>query len=163
VEHRWLPGVRVHWRTGEPTQPRQRAATHCSAFVAAACDRLGVYILRPPEHSQVLLANAQQKWLLGQGRQQGWREVRSWQEAQRLANQGVVVVASYRNANPKKPGHVALVRPSSKSMKTVAAEGPDVIWAGRHNRNQGSLLEGFKTHPSDAIRFFAHQPANGSS
>ena len=32
VEHHWLPGIRVHWRSGEPTQPRHPAATHCQRF-----------------------------------------------------------------------------------------------------------------------------------
>ena len=127
--------------------------------MAAACNRLGVYILRPPAHSQTLLANAQQRWLLDRGRQEGWKEVRAWQEAQRLANRGAVVVASYRNPNSRKPGHVALVRPSSKDKEAVASEGPDVIWAGRQNHNQGNLLEGFRRHPKDAIRFFAHPAA----
>ncbi len=156
VEHHWLPGVRVHWRSGEPTTPRRRASTHCSAFVAAACDRLGVYILRPPEHSQTLLANAQQRWLVSEGPGNGWRPIRTWGEAQQLANRGEVVVASWRNPNPRKPGHVALVRPSEKSAETIAAEGPDVIWAGRQNHNRGSLFEGFRRHPKDQVLFFAH-------
>jgi glutamine amidotransferase-like uncharacterized protein len=157
VEHHWLPGVRVSWQSGKPTQPRQRAATHCSAFVAAACHRLGVYILRPPAHSQTLLANAQQRWLQTRGRDAGWRPVSSWQEAQQLANQGEIVVASYRNSNPHRPGHVALLRPSSRSAKSIEMDGPEVIWAGRHNCNSGTLLQGFRKHPKDEILFFSHR------
>jgi len=156
VEHHWLPGIRVSWRSGQPTQPRRHAATHCSAFAAAACDRLGVYILRPPTHSQILLANAQQRWLQTRGRADGWWPVSTWQEAQQLANQGEVVVASYRNPNPQRPGHIALVRPSGRSAGSIATDGPEVIWAGRHNRNSGTLLEGFGHHPKDAILFFTH-------
>lgn len=157
VEHHWLPGVRVHWKTGTPTQPRRRAATHCSAFAAAAADRLGVYLLRPPEHGQTLLANAQQRWLLREGCEEGWTRVKSWQEAQRRANQGELVVASYRNPNAHKPGHMAVVMPSTKSKDTIAEEGPDVAWAGRHNHTRGSLFEGFRKHPKDEILFFAHK------
>lgn len=50
-------------------------ATHCSAFVSAVCERLGVYVLRPPEHSQMLLANQQAMWVNGTGEGQGWSNV----------------------------------------------------------------------------------------
>lgn len=157
VEHHWQPGERVYWRTGKPTHPHRYFATHCSAFVAAACDRLGVYILRPPSHSQTLLANAQQRWLLKEGPDRGWKRVGTWQEAQDLANEGMVVVASYRNSNSHKPGHVAIVRPSTKSAEAIAEEGPDVAYAGRQNHSRASLFQGFKSHPKDEILFFAHK------
>ena len=70
VEKLWLPGRVVNWKTGEPLdRPVKdgKAHTHCSAFVAAACLRLGVYILRPPEHGTVQLANAQADWLPKEG------------------------------------------------------------------------------------------------
>lgn len=66
VEDRWLAGRHINWKTGLPDgrpYAKSGAHTHCSAFVAAAAYRLGIYILRPPEHSQVLLANAQVDWL----------------------------------------------------------------------------------------------------
>ena len=61
VENLWISGQHVNWKTGEADKPDATAGihTHCSAFVAAACDRKGVYILRPPKHGQVLLTNAQ--------------------------------------------------------------------------------------------------------
>ena len=82
--------------------------------------------------SQTLLANAQQGWLLtAAARKVGVGRLVA--RGQRLANRGQVVVASYRNSNPHRPGHIALVRPSTKSAATrpVASEGPDLIWAGR--------------------------------
>lgn len=157
VEDHWLPDEQVDWRTGAPDPKAPHSHTHCSAFVAAACERLGVYILRPPEHSQTFLANAQQEWLRGQGRARGWEPVSSGEEAQRLANRGDVVVASYHNPNPRKPGHVALVRPSTKSDRRIAAEGPEVIFAGIHNHNRASLVVGFRHHPRGQIVFFAHR------
>jgi hypothetical protein len=36
--------------------------THCSAYVAAAAFYLDIYILRPPNHQQLHLANAQVSW-----------------------------------------------------------------------------------------------------
>jgi glutamine amidotransferase-like uncharacterized protein len=163
VEHHWRPGERVYWRSGQPVQPRRYFKTHCSAFVAAACDRLGVYILRPPAHGQLLLANAQQAWILKQGAEDGWKEVTAhdreqrWKNAQELANQGYVVVASYRNRDRHKPGHVAIVRPSAKSAAKIAEEGPQVAWAGRSNSSDGTLLRGFGSHPKNEIRFFYHR------
>jgi len=156
VQKYWQPGKGVNWRTGRHDAKQRQRATHCSAFVAAACARLGVYILRPPQHSQVLLANAQQKWLLRQGAKQGWKQVKSWSAAQRLANEGEVVVASYRNPNSSKPGHMALVRPSTRSAESIAREGPEFIWAGRYNHNRGSLEECFHGH-KDRVLYFVHR------
>src|SRR4051812_46582536 len=65
VDHLWLAGWPVAWRTGEedravPGGPE--AKPHCSAFVAARAERVGIYVLRPPQHRQSLLANAQMRW-----------------------------------------------------------------------------------------------------
>lgn len=162
VERHWLAGRTIHWRTGTTNPDGHQGATHCSAFVAAACDRMGVYILRPPDHSQTLLANAQNAWLKHAGAQFGWRRVSSPVEAQRLANLGTIVVASLANPDRHRPGHIALVRPSTKGDAEIAAEGPQVIQAGRTNYNSASLAQGF-VHHRDAwkngeIDFFAHAP-----
>jgi hypothetical protein len=65
VDHLWLPYRHVNWETGEiENDPHTKpAATHCSAFVASFSKQLGVYMLRPPDHSPTLLANAQMRWL----------------------------------------------------------------------------------------------------
>jgi len=161
VEKYWQPGIGIHWKTGRHDPKQSQHATHCSAFVAGACERFGVYILRPPEHSQVLLANAQQKWLLHEGEKEGWRQVKSWSTAQRLANEGEVVVASYRNSNADKPGHVALVRPSTRSQQSITRDGPEFIWAGKHNHNRGSLEECFHEH-KEYVLFFVHPMSSTS-
>ena len=70
VEQLWLVGRQVDWRTGEPNgkvYTNSTSHTHCSAFAAAAAEKLGVYLLHPPEHSAFLLANAQQAWLQAAG------------------------------------------------------------------------------------------------
>jgi len=62
VERLWPAGEHVTGETGVPDGKPERGDgkhTHCSAFVASAAKRLGVYILRPPEHGQILLTNAQ--------------------------------------------------------------------------------------------------------
>src|SRR5262245_23764294 len=89
VEKHWLAGHHVHWKTGEPDArpvPTTGSHTHCSAFVAAACFRLGIPILEPPEHPQVLLATAQCAWLRDAGPAAGWTPVADGLAAQRLAN-----------------------------------------------------------------------------
>ena len=91
VEHHWPAGVHVHWETGDPDGRPEKTEgkhTHCSAFVAAAAKRLNVYILRPPEHLQVLLANAQYDWLPDEGQRRGWSEVVGAEVAQQHANHG---------------------------------------------------------------------------
>ncbi|MFO0948326.1 MAG: hypothetical protein U1D30_20790 [Planctomycetota bacterium] len=166
VEHHWLPGHSIHWRTGRDFPDGPRAATHCSSFVAAACDGLGVYILRPPQHSQILLANAQHEWLEQKGAENGWQKVRSEFEAQRLANQGWIVVVSHANPNKHRPGHIALVRPSNKSTDAIKAEGPDIIQAGRVNYSRTPMSTGFRS-PDTAVQdhrvaFFAHLVASSN-
>ena len=57
-----------------------------------------------------------------------------------------MVVAVYENPNPRKPGHIAFVRPCVKSAAELDANGPQVIQAGASNYNSCSLREGFRHH-----------------
>jgi hypothetical protein len=164
VEHLWLPGRSVNWKTGEPTGkvPSGKGKhTHCSAFAAEACRRLGIYLLRPPEHSQELLANAQYDWLFASGKSEGWFAVKDPYQAQHYANQGYLVVAAYKEHDVKRPGHIAIIRPSTKSAAQIAADGPQVTQAGGHNARSTSLKQGFGNHPDawgkQKVRYFAHK------
>lgn len=168
VESHWIAGVHVDWATGDPDGASEKLPgnhTHCSAFVAAAAKRLGVYILRPPDHGQVLLANAQNAWLAGAGSASGWSPVPDAAAAQSAANRGLLVVASYRNHRDDKPGHIAIVRPGSKTEEAVQSEGPDIIQAGTHNYTSISLARGFAGHPhaweDKEVRFYAHSISEG--
>jgi hypothetical protein len=163
VESKWIAGAHIDWRTGLPDgRPItwEGRHTHCSAFVASAAETLGVYVLRPPEHGQALLANAQNEWLGSEGRRDGWRPVHGVVEVQSLANQGFLVVASYHNHHDDKPGHIAIVRPGDKSAEALAAEGPDVIQAATVNSASIPLKAGFAGHPrawaDGEIEFYAH-------
>src|SRR5579862_1615147 len=74
VEHHWPAGEHVSWESGTPDgRPESGTGkhTHCSAFAAAAAKRAGVYVLRPPDHPQLLLANAQYDWLESEGAAHG--------------------------------------------------------------------------------------------
>jgi hypothetical protein len=164
VESLWLAREHVNWETGEPDRGASDEGpgnhTHCSAFAAAAAKKLGVYLLRPPEHGQELLANAQAKWLADDaGRKAGWRSVPDMREAQRLANRGQLVVVLYQNPDRHVPGHIAIVRPSEKSAQALDENGPEVIQAGEHNHNTINVRIGFENHPGawpDGVRYYMH-------
>ena len=163
VEQLWLAGRQVDWRTGEPNEKVYTNAnlhTHCSAFAAAAAEKLGVYLLHPPEHSAVLLANAQQTWLCASGTNDGWQPVKTSIQAQELANEGQLVVVTCKNPDPKRPGHIAIVRPSTKSGAAILAEGPEIIQAGQHNHADTTTKDGFKNHPGafegGQLMYFSH-------
>ena len=164
VESKWIAGEHVYWESGLPTGVPETSPgkhTHCSAFVAAAAKKLGVYILRPPEHGQKLLANAQNEWLAEGGAAQGWRRLADAREAQAAANRGLLVVASYHNRHDDKPGHIAIIRPGNKTPEEIAAEGPDVIQAGAVNATSISIKAGFAGHPAawrdNRIAYYAHE------
>lgn len=161
VESRWPAGVHVAWETGVPDGKAEHGEgkhTHCSAFVAAVAKQLGVYILRPPEHGQVLLANAQYEWLESAA---DWKPVGDAQHAQQLANHGQLVVATYRNHRDDKPGHIAIVRPSTKTPAQIDREGPQITQAGGTNHLSTSLQRGFAGHPGawqrHEVRYYAHR------
>jgi len=164
VESLWLAHEHVNWETGEPDKGAEYEGsgnhTHCSAFAAAAAKRFGIYLLRPPEHGQSLLANAQFEWLAGDAaRQAGWRPVAEAREAQRLANEGNFVLAVFRNPDPHTPGHVAIVRPAKRSPDTLNADGPELIQAGQHNHDRINARVAFENHPGafpDGIRYYVH-------
>jgi hypothetical protein len=164
VEHLWLAKRRVHWKTGEAYGPPPndgKPHTHCSSFVAAFCQRREIYILRPPEHSATMLANAQYDWLKSKGNQFGWTPVNGPLEAQQQANRGLVVVAVYKERDPKRHGHIAIIRPSNRSDASIIANGPQITQAGMDNYKSTSLKEGFKHHRTawvgGEIRYYAHE------
>jgi hypothetical protein len=164
VESLWIAGQHINWETGVPDRGGDYEGpgnhTHCSAFSAAAAKRLNIYLLRPPEHGQSLLANAQSKWLeTAAAEQEGWQRVSRMQQAQSLANQGKLVVVVYANPDPHVPGHVAIVRPSEKSAHALEDNGPEIIQAGTHNHNSTNVRIGFSSHPGawpDGVSYYAH-------
>lgn len=160
VTKRWLPNRYVDWTTGLTLgEFRSGYGTHCSTFVAAASSKLGVYILRPPDQ-EILLANAQYHWLQNQGEKYGWEPVDSHVMAQKIANQGCLVVISYANPNQARPGHIAIVRPSTKSKDEIEARGPQIIQAGKKNYNSTTLSKAFRDHQvafrKHKLVYFAH-------
>ena len=163
VDKLWLPGAIVDWKTGLPTGQAIKDAkskhTHCSQFVAAATERLGIYVLRPPEHGVTLLANAQFDWLASAaGKKAGWVALKDGAAAQSAANEGRLVLASLKNPDATRPGHIAIVRPGTKGPEELTADGPDVMQAGGTNALRTTLRKGFGNHKKeyDQIAFYAH-------
>lgn len=166
VNNLWLPHVHIHWDTGTPDLSNLNVSksTHCSAFVAAFANKLNIYILHPPEHGQTLLANAQVDWLTSNiGKEHGWVSIDGAKEAQLEANKGNLVLATWKNTNPDKPGHIAIVRPSQKSEIELYEKGPDIAQAGTFNSVNTSADMGFKHHVgrwilggSKSIQYFSH-------
>ncbi len=167
VENHWIAGHHVNWETGLPDDNTAETGikTHCSAFVASACKQANVYILRPPEHKQILLSNAQFKWLkTEEAAKAGWKPITSadpftvYRQAQGLANDGYIVVATCENPDSREPGHIALVMPHNMSLTEIQEEGPKLIMAGTHNHNLVSLKAGFNRHitswPEPGILFY---------
>jgi hypothetical protein len=164
VEELWISGQHINWETGEPdgSPSDQDIHTHCSAFVAAACKRLNIYLLRPPDHKMQLLANAQYDWLNSpDAGKNGWKAImagNNYEEVQQYANKGFVVIAVIKNRDSQLPGHIALVRPAEISKEKLAESGPMLIMAGTHNFNYISLKSAFKSHisgwPSQEVLFY---------
>jgi hypothetical protein len=170
VDHLWLAAQHIIWDTGaqDPARPGgTMRATHCSAFAAAMAQRAGIYLLRPPEHGQGLLANAQMTWLDGgPDKTDGWLPVADAVAAQTAANRGELVVAVFRNPDPHRPGHIAVLRPSQKTRAELDRDGPQETQAGTHNALSTTVASGFRIHHGawlpgggGSIRFFAHPVA----
>jgi hypothetical protein len=167
VEQLWQAKEHIDWETGLPDRPATYdgpgKSTHCSAFAAALGERLGVYLLRPPQHGQILLASAQAEWFHQKdGIDKGWKPLggaNPAQTAQELANQGMLVVIVYESPNPHTPGHIVIVRPSNKSAEALAREGPQIAQAGARNDSSYPAALAFVHHPGawpDGVHFYWH-------
>jgi hypothetical protein len=173
VTTRWIHRHRVVWQTGQQDGPDgegPEAETHCSAFAAAVALMLDIYLLRPPHHSQELLANAQADWLAGKGNlpgpgaaQSGWTALGSSAERKNLvaaaeaANAGRLVVAVYKAPPVRKSdgklhqvsGHICIVRP--QAVSSLGDDGPRVVSVADVNRRDTSMRTAFHAHPEAAF------------
>jgi len=166
VDHLWLAGHHIAWNTGEPDHDRpdgREAQSHCSAFVGAVAERLGLYVLRPPQHAQELLASAQVRWMASEGPNFGWRVLGGALEAQRAANQGDLVLEAFASPDPRRPGHIAIVRPSEKTIAELDRDGPEETQAGSFNALDTTTALGFRLHrgawrrgDAGGLRYYGH-------
>ena len=181
VEHLWIDGHHVDWQTGEPDTPNpdgSEAASHCSAFCAALADRLGIYVLRPPDYPQELLADRQVHWLQGKpfrfapgdAVSLGWRAIGTSGDdgvlarAVAEAQAGRLVLAGFAQPPTEddecvthlQPGHICVVRPQ---LDAVGDEGPFVISAGENNWRKAHMAPVFAVHDGawpNGISLFVH-------
>ncbi len=167
VEHYWANGFWVDWLTGgictNKALPNstQANASHCSAFAGAVATLLGVYLWHQSDTiSDIGLANNQANWLAGNP--MGWSRVQYPTNAQALANIGTLVVASYYD--PNQSGHIAILRPSTKSDAEILAHGPEECQSGISNYNDTNVETGFTNHPNafatNGIRYYCHIVTN---
>ena len=163
VESRWPAGVHVDWETGLPdgkTENFEGKHTHCSAFVASAAKQIGVYILRPPSTARPCSPMRSSTGFQARVRSRGWAPVADGYQAQRAANRGFLVVATYKNHDAAKPGHIAIVRPTSRTRDDILSAGPEIIMAGVQNYQATTVKHGFANHPTafanDEIRYYQH-------
>ena len=168
VDQLWQPHVHIDWENGEQDRPADYTgpgrSSHCSAFAAAVGERLHIYMLRPPDHSQIFLASAQAEWFHSpQGVQDGWQPLDGpdrEKEAQELANEGNLVTIVYENPNPHVPGHIVIVRPSEKSSAALENEGPQIIQAGAENHTSFVAAQAFNHHPGawpNGVHYYWHK------
>jgi hypothetical protein len=160
VEHYWAEGVSVNWLTGASggsgPNMTEGKGSHCSAFAPAVAYLLDVYLLRPWDKPDKGLANLQADWL--RTNTAGWFPIPSMTDAQHLANDGLLVVASCREPDGKS-GHIAVVRPSERSDAHVRAYGPQICQSGMNNYNSTNVTAGFDQHPGafpTRILYYGH-------
>ena len=147
LDRLWRKGYTIDWLTGVSIAKTSSTATHCSAFGAAFAYNLGIYLLRPPQHAQTLLANAQCIWLTDSCTKYGWKKVATALEAQNAADSGYLVVIGYQSPNANTSGHLAVVRPAVKTLTLLQAEGPQETQSGDTNAISISEKLGFSAHP----------------
>ena len=73
------------------------------------------------------------------------------------------VLEAFENRNPHRPGHIAIVRPSEKSLIDVDHAGPQETQAGEQNALSVTTAVGFRHHPGawkpgggGGLRYYAH-------
>ncbi len=165
VDQLWLPKQYVEWKTGATLFPSEEEVSsqhlpktsHCSAYVAAVALKLEVPMLNPDNSpdGNILLANHQNAWLNSpEAALLGWAPT-SYIEAETLADEGELVIASIPGANPyRNPGHIAIVVPDeSLSFTQILITGPTITQAGSPS---GRVPTGNSLHTDTVSGFFLH-------
>ncbi|CAN5115878.1 hypothetical protein BH11PLA2_BH11PLA2_37790 [soil metagenome] len=120
--------------------------TYCNVFASLCTEELGAKV---PQK----LANLQYAWLLKEGKDAGWKEVKP-EEAQKQANEGAIVVASWKNPDPAKHGHIAVVRPYADHAFSIE-KGPRISQFGSNNKKDVFAADTFAKRMPDT-KFFAY-------
>src|SRR5215471_523769 len=99
-------------------------------------------------HASEVNINGGINWMRSHGVTQFGFRACSPQDAQDAANQGKLAVIMWKNTGSGH-GHVAVVRPG-----TVTTGGPEIAQAGRHNFNDGHVINGFGQ--LGPLEYFSH-------
>lgn len=137
------------------TNPRYKptdSKTFCNVFATDVMLAMGASTPTPPYS---LNANQYSDWLAKQGPAKGWKAV-SPAEAQKMANAGKPVLASWKNPDADKSGHIAVVRPGTYD----SGKGPATANAGKTNFNDGHATDGFKSGPASDIKYYVYEPSS---
>ncbi len=159
VTNYWIGGSSVNWLTGATggsgSNKTIGTATHCSAFTSSAAELLGIYLLRPPDASDVDLANHQADWFVTNSA--GWFPIIGMTNAQHQANAGVLVMASYKSSSGS--GHIAILRASNRTDTDVNNTGPEECQSGTYNFGDTNVSTGFNQHAGafpNGIKYYGH-------
>lgn len=170
VEEKWQKGEIINCKTSEIIEEYTgehkktgRRVNHDGCFVYAALSSLNIPKDSLPPHPEFdtgfipLLTNKQADWYETEGNKHGWNYIKNkdrednFTQAQKLANQGYLVIAIYKNINPKRVGHTAIVIPSDKDIEKIKKDGPEIAQAGTNNFSSCSLKKGFR-NKKDAFK-----------
>lgn len=159
VDQYWLVGTSVNFLTGAAggTGPNMTIGTdsHCSAFAASAANLLGIYMLRPPQASDVNLANNQADWFATNT--DGWFLIPSALNAQHMVNTGLLAIASYKASSGS--GHIVILRPTTRTDSDINTYGPEECQSGDTNYYDTNVVNGFGEHPGafpNNINYYGH-------
>jgi len=122
--------------------------TYCNIFAWDVSRAMGAEIphwvdsagnIKAPgaQHASEININGGVNWMRNHGVTQFGFHSCTPQQAQNAANQGKLAVVMWKNTGSGH-GHVAVVRPG-----TLTAGGPQIAQAGRHNFNDGHVVNGF--------------------
>ena len=166
VEKLFSQNTYIDWMTGLPLDKpdnniydptcKDSFFTHCSSFVASVCYKLNVPILCPPDHGTEGLANLQYDWLIKKGSDCGWKEITSSVDAQNSANNGHLVVITYRNFNDDNKGHIAIVLPFKTFFILIKLFGVRICQAGTTNSSSMFATKGFSQKKIKSCKYFCH-------
>ena len=143
--------------------PYKNGSTYCNIYVWDVTTAMGAEIphrtdsngdIAKPGDKNItyMTANKMYDWLLGKGKEYGWKEV-SAQEAQRYANMGCPAVTAWKN--PKGHGHIQMVAPS-KDGQYNQSKGVAISQAGSKVIEYGYISDVYKSTRLKDIKYFVH-------
>lgn len=142
----------------------QSGLTYCNIFVWDVSVAMGAEIPHwvnasaapvtsdQPSGNQELNANMTYDWLRDHGAAYGWTSVTAI-ETQAYANLGYPAIATWKNPNTSRSGHIAVVRPGSYSRDN----GPHIAQAGATNTESTRVAQQFTTGwRNNTIAYYVH-------